>query len=248
MNNIRTIALAVMTVFGVLILSQTAKAQTPPCSNKWMEIHVGVLTPGPLVKPGLHKIWVGKKDARTGVVSNWKAYGPFQVIAGRKYLAVMQNQGSVSALLANDAAIGRYNSPAGNVSAIYYQNKAGNTGPYAICTELINTAQLSACSNLIGVWEGISGDNQFREVIYITEGANGLGVWGEWFDKRTGAKRGAFSSSNYRCQNGHLLFHQSYTPKPDPRWAPDNDLDLSTDGQTLFIKHRYGSSQIRKRS
>jgi hypothetical protein len=137
MNRIRIAALAVMTVFGVLILAQTAKAQTPPCSNKWMEINVGVLTPGPLIKPGMHKIWVGKKDLRTGVVGNWKAYGPFQVIAGTKYLAIMQNQGSVSALLANDAAIGRYDNPAGNVGAVYYQNKAGNTGPYAICTQWV---------------------------------------------------------------------------------------------------------------
>ena len=139
MNKIKMSALALMTVVGFLVLVQTIKAQSPPCSNKWMEINVGGLTPGPLVRPGMHKIWVGKKDPRTGVVSNWKAYGPFQMIARTKYLAIMQNQGSVSALLANDAAIGSYSSPAGNVGAIYYQNKADNTGPYAICTQWVKT-------------------------------------------------------------------------------------------------------------
>lgn len=139
MNKIRMGALAVIAVVGFLGLTQVVRSQTPPCSNKWMEINVGVLTPGPLVRPGMQKIWVGTKNPRTGVISNWKAYGPFEVIGGTKYLAIMQNQGSVSALLANDAAIGRYNSPAGNVGAIYYENKAGNTGPYAICTQWVRT-------------------------------------------------------------------------------------------------------------
>lgn len=139
MNKIKMVALALISVVGLLGLTQMVNAQTPPCSNKWMEINVGVLTPGPLVRPGMHKIWVGTKNPRTGVISNWKAYGPFQVIVKTKYLAIMQNQGSVSALLENDAAIGRYSSPAGNVSAIYYENKAGNTGPYAICTQWVGT-------------------------------------------------------------------------------------------------------------
>ena len=139
MKNLKSFCLALVTVVGFLGLAQMVKAQTPPCSNKWMEINVGVLTPGPLVKPGMHKIWVGTKDPRTGVISNWTAYGPFHVLVETKYLAIMQNQGSVSALLANDAAIGRYDSPAGNVGAIYYQNKAGNTGPYAICTQWVGT-------------------------------------------------------------------------------------------------------------
>lgn len=122
------------------------------------------------------------------------------------------------------------------------------TGSFVIVGGRTDQQNQGACSNLIGVWEGLSGDSQFREVIYITRGANGLGVWGEWFDRRTGAKRGAFSSSNYRCQSDHLFFHQSYTPKPDPRWAPDNDIELWTDGTTLFIKHRYGKSSIKRRN
>lgn len=136
-NKMRLASLGAVIV--MLFLTGMTSAQTPPCSNKWMEINVGVLTPGPLVRPGMHKVWVGKKDPRTGVVSNWKAYGPFQMNARTKYLAIMQNQGSVSALLANDAAIGGYDSPAGNVGAIYYQNKADNTGPYAICTQWVKT-------------------------------------------------------------------------------------------------------------
>jgi hypothetical protein len=139
MNTIRIVGLAILALIGSLGLARVTPAQAPPCSNKWMEINVGVLTPGPLVKPGMHKIWVGKKDLRTGVVSGWKAFGPFEVIAGTKYLAIIQNRGAVSSLLANDAAIGRYSIPAGNTGAIYYQNKAGNTGPYGICTQLMNT-------------------------------------------------------------------------------------------------------------
>ena len=231
---------------AILFASQLGFSQ-PPCSNKWFEVRPGSVIAGPLVQPGPHKVWIGRKDPQKGTISSWKSFGPFQVNGGTKYLALLQANGAFGGLLANDVAIRNYSNPAGNVGAIYYQNKSSDAW-YAFCTQLVNAPPPASCDNLIGVWEGLSGDSQFREVIYITRGANGLGVRGDWFDKRTGAKKGAFSSTNYRCQNGHLLFHQSYTPKPDSRWAPDNDLDLSTDGTTLFIKHRYGSSQIRRRN
>jgi hypothetical protein len=60
--------------------------QSPPCSNKWFELRPGTLSPGPIVKPGLHKIWLGKKDPRTGTITRWDSFGPFQVNAGTKYL------------------------------------------------------------------------------------------------------------------------------------------------------------------
>jgi hypothetical protein len=98
---------------------------------------------------------------------------------------------------------------------------------------------------MLGVWEGLSSDKQFKEAIYITRKSNGEWVvWGEWFDNRTGVSKGAFTSSNYRYQNGHLFFHQIYSPKPDPKWASSNDLEIWAEGKTLRIKHRFGSSAL----
>jgi len=242
-SNLIRVAAILVTLFSL----QTVFAQAPPCSNKWFEVRPGSVIAGPLVQPGQHKIWIGRKDPQKGTISNWKSFVPFQVNAGTKYLAMLQANWTFAGLLANDVAIRSFPNPAANVGAIYYQNKSSDAW-HAFCTQNIDAPPPAACDNLIGVWEGLSGDSQFREVIYITKASAGVAVRGDWFDKRTGARKGAFTSASYRCQNGHLFFHQSYTPKPDPRWAPDNDLELWTDGNTLFIKHRYGSSSIKRRT
>ena len=121
----------------------SAQAQAPPCSNRWFEVRPGSLAPGPLITPGMHRIWLGKKDPRTGTISNWTSFGPFQVIADSKYLAIIRNE-AVSNILRNDASLNMYNSPGKNVAAMYYQNDASSNSWFAICTQLVAGAQAPA--------------------------------------------------------------------------------------------------------
>lgn len=123
-------------VIIILFSTVIAAAQTPTCSNRWMEISTGVLTPGPLLTPGMHKIWVGKKVPPRGTIANWRSFGPFQVTAGTKYLAVITN-GKMTGLLPNDVTLNGYSNPGANMAAIYYQSKTTDGAWYAVCTQLL---------------------------------------------------------------------------------------------------------------
>jgi hypothetical protein len=122
-------------VFVILFLAGMTAAQTPTCSNRYMLISTDVLTPGPLLTPGMHKIWVGKKVPPKGTIANWRSFGPFQVDAGTKYLLIMTN-GKVTGLLANDVTLNSYGNPQ-NMAGIYYQNKTTDGAWYAVCTQLM---------------------------------------------------------------------------------------------------------------
>lgn len=100
---------------------------------------------------------------------------------------------------------------------------------------------------LVGEWVGTSGDGQFDEVIYITGGNGQYTVSGKWFDKTTKQQRGGFTATNYRFNGGTLYFRQIMSPKPDPRWSDTNELEFRVEGDTLFIKHLYGSSTLRRK-
>lgn len=110
-------------------------AQNPPCSNKWFEIRPDTLIAGPIVTPGRHRIWVGAKVDKTGAIVNWTKYGPFPVVGGKKYLAIIQN-GVVYSLLENDVKLNSYSTPTKDVAVLYYENKPsdGRTW-YAICSQ-----------------------------------------------------------------------------------------------------------------
>lgn len=75
-----------------------------------MEISAGVLTAGPLLTPGMQKIWGGKKEPPKGTISTWRTFGPFQVAAGTKYLAIITN-GKMTSLLPNDVSLSSYGNP-----------------------------------------------------------------------------------------------------------------------------------------
>ena len=122
-------------VAGVAALNQM---QTPPCTNKWFEVRPGSLGPGPMLTPGMHKIWIGKKDPRKGTIYDWTSFGPYQVNGGTKYLVILRGYSAISGLLPNDAAIAGYSNPGKNVASIYYQNSAADGLWYAICTQLVN--------------------------------------------------------------------------------------------------------------
>ena len=132
-NKVKFVSLGAVIV--MLFLTGLTAAQTPTCSNKWMEISTGVMTPGPLLTPGMHKIWVGKKVPPKGTIANWKSFGPFQVDAGTKYLLIITN-GKVTGLLPNDVTLNSYGSPM-NMASIYYQNKTTDGAWYAVCTQLM---------------------------------------------------------------------------------------------------------------
>ena len=126
-----------LSVFFVIIVSaDPISAQSPPCSNKWMEIGPNVLAPGPILKIGRHKMWVGQKNSRTGMVENWTSYGPFKMVGGIKYLLRVESTGIVGPT-ANDAVLGQYSSPTADKATIYYQNKYGNGVWVAACTQYI---------------------------------------------------------------------------------------------------------------
>ncbi len=122
-------------VILILFLTGMTAAQTPTCSNRYMEISTGVLTPGPLLTSGKHKIWVGKKVPPKGTISPWRTFGPFQLTAGTKYLLIMTN-GKVTGLLPNDVTLNSYGNPQ-NMASIYYQNKTTDGAWYAVCTQLM---------------------------------------------------------------------------------------------------------------
>ena len=120
----------------ILLLTGMTAAQTPTCSNRYMLISTDVLTPGPLLTPGMHKIWVGKKIPPKGTISPWRSFGPFQLAAGTKYLAIISN-GKMTGLLPNDVSLNSYGNPSGNMAAIYYQSKTADGASYATCTQLM---------------------------------------------------------------------------------------------------------------
>lgn len=123
-------------VILILFLTGMSAAQTPTCSNQKLEIATGVMTPGPLLTPGMHKIWAGKKVPPKGAVASWRSFGPFQVAAGSKYLAIITN-GKLTGFLANDVTLNSYGSPGSNMAAIYYQSKTSDGASYAVCTQLM---------------------------------------------------------------------------------------------------------------
>ena len=122
-------------VIIILFLTGMTAAQTPTCSNRHMEISSGVVTPGPLLTPGKHKIWAGKKVLPKGF-ANWRSFGPFQVAAGTKYLVIITN-GKMTGFLANDVSLNSYGNPGANMAAIYYQSRTADGAWYAVCTQLI---------------------------------------------------------------------------------------------------------------
>lgn len=130
------LAMAPSLAFAIIALSENVPAQTPPCSNKWFEVRPGSMIPGPLLKPGSHKIWVGRKDPQKGTVGNWNSFGPYQVDLGTKYLLILRGHGAISGLIPNDPAIARYSSPGKNVASIYYKSEAVDGLWYAVCTQL----------------------------------------------------------------------------------------------------------------
>lgn len=123
-------------VIVMLLLTGMTAAQTPTCSNRYMEIASGVMTPGPLLTPGMQKIWVGKKVPPKGAITNWRSFGPVQMAAGTKYLALITN-GKMTGLLPNDVSLNSYGNPGGNMVAIYYQSKTNDGAWYAVCTQLM---------------------------------------------------------------------------------------------------------------
>lgn len=133
-NKMKFTSLAAVIV--ILLLAAVTAAQTPTCSNRYMLISSNVLTPGPLLTPGMQKIWVGKKVPPKGTISPWRTFGPFQVVAGTKYLAIITN-GKMTGLLPNDVSLNSYGNPSGNMAAIYYQSKTADGGSYAVCTQLM---------------------------------------------------------------------------------------------------------------
>jgi hypothetical protein len=122
-------------VIVILFLTGMTAAQTPTCSNRHMEISSGVVTPGPLLTRGKYKIWAGKKIPPKGF-ANWRSFGPFQLAAGTKYLAIITN-GKMTGLLANDVSLNSYGNPGTSMAAIYYLSKTQDGAWYAVCTQLI---------------------------------------------------------------------------------------------------------------
>lgn len=112
---------AAITVF-VLPVS----AQTPPCSNKWFEVYYLYPVAGPILTPGKHKVWIGQKNIKQGTISNWKSFGPFQIIQGKEYIATIT--GGVVSVNASSASV--------KYAYIKYVNKDERI-VYAVCTQLI---------------------------------------------------------------------------------------------------------------
>ncbi len=126
--------LAAAAFLVILTFTGTVSAQSPPCSNKWMEIGPNILTAGPMLKVGRHKMWVGKKNNKTGMIENWTSYGPFKMAGGTKYLLRIESTGIVGPT-ANDASLGQYSNPSSDRATIYFQNKAGSGVWVAACTQ-----------------------------------------------------------------------------------------------------------------
>jgi hypothetical protein len=107
------------TIFGLPV-----SAQTPPCSNKWFEVYYMYPVAGPILTPGKHKVWIGQKNTKQGTISNWKSFGPFQIVQGKEYIATVTN-GAVSVSASSTSVKYAY---------IKYVNKDQKM-VYAVCTQ-----------------------------------------------------------------------------------------------------------------
>lgn len=84
---------------GLLFASTFAAGQTAalPLNNEvrvgpqeLQRENLGSIFPGPVLEPGPHMVWVAVKPNATALpYSMWRSQGPYDVVAGRKYLVIV---------------------------------------------------------------------------------------------------------------------------------------------------------------
>jgi len=97
------LAWSVASALGLLLMgTRVWGADGVPPRSTWMEIgpqelqrdNLGSIFAGPMLEPGPHMVWVAAKENRTELpYTTWRSFGPFDVVAGHKYLVTLRGNG-----------------------------------------------------------------------------------------------------------------------------------------------------------
>ena len=157
-------------LLGALVTPPIGFAQgvaNPPC--KWMDVGPerlmvdvpGSVVAGPLLVPGSHTVWVAlKQNNPQSPYTPWTATGPFNVLAGKKYLVRVED-GSPPIVTWQEESprTTAYRSP-GNMGVVYFVNATRSEKWYGI----------AVCSGNVPGSAGLIGMNGFNFGIRLSTG------------------------------------------------------------------------------
>ncbi len=160
------LVLATGLLSAFFLVAPSIFAQTiarPPCN--WMDVgperlqadQPGSVTPGPRLMPGPHTVWVAlKQNNPQAPYSAWTPAGPFNVLAGKKYLVrVEDGTPPVISWQEESPRTTAYPKP-GTMGVVYFQNATKSEKWYAIAVCSGNTPGATGLIRMDGFRFGIT--------------------------------------------------------------------------------------------
>jgi len=103
-------------------------AMSPPCATRPLTIPppggtLSTFEEGHIVPAGRYKVWVSPSADQRTASGPWRAFGPYDLLGGRKYLFFIRD-GAVDGPIESDSRLNRYSNPSPDTTATYYENRS----------------------------------------------------------------------------------------------------------------------------